>query len=140
MIKIEMQLKKLGIRPTAMRILIFQFIEAQTSAVSLTAVENHFEKSDRTTLYRTLKTFEEKGVVHQIDDGTGIPKYALCTHEHQSKKHNDLHLHFHCLKCCNTVCLTNHQIPQITLPVNFIPENINMLVKGICDKCNNYSK
>lgn len=134
--KVEKQLEQYDIRPTAMRMLVYQFIKSKTSAVSLTIVENHFEKSDRTTLYRTLKTFEEKGVVHQIDDGTGIPKYALCQHEHHSEKHNDLHLHFHCAKCNETVCLTDYQIPQISLPDNFIPEDINMLVKGVCDKCN----
>ena len=134
--KIEKILQQYGIRPTAMRMLVYQFIESKTAAVSLSVVENNFEKSDRTTLYRTLKTFEEKGVVHQIDDGTGIPKYALCHHENRSEKHSDLHLHFHCNSCKETVCLTNHQIPQISLPNKFIPEDINMLVKGVCDKCN----
>ncbi len=132
----EEQLQNSGIRPTAMRILVYQFIEEQTSAISLTAVESHFERSDRTTLYRTLKRFEEKGIVHQINDGTGIPKYALCHHELHNKKHNDLHLHFHCTVCGETVCLTEHQIPQITLPINYHPEDINMLVKGTCNKCN----
>lgn len=133
--KIEKILQQYGIRPTAMRMLVYRFIESKTTAVSLSVVENNFEKSDRTTLYRTLKTFEEKGVVHQIDDGTGIPKYALCNHENKPEKHRDLHLHFHCNSCRETVCLTNHQIPQISLPKKFIPEDINMLVKGVCDKC-----
>ncbi|OUS02578.1 transcriptional repressor [Flavobacteriales bacterium 33_180_T64] len=133
---IEKQLQDYGIRPTAMRMLVYQYISSQNSTVSLTAVENHFEKSDRITLYRTLKTFEEKGLAHQIDDGTGVPKYALCKHEYHSEKHNDLHLHFHCNKCGKTVCLTEHQIPQINLPDNYLPENINMLIKGTCDKCN----
>ncbi len=131
----EKKLQKVNIRPTAMRILVYQFIAAQNVAVSLTSVEEHFEKSDRTTLYRTLKTFEEKRLVHQIDNGTGIPKYALCVHEHNLEKHADLHLHFHCNKCEETVCLTEHQIPQINLPEGFHSEDINMLVKGICDKC-----
>ncbi|WP_062054569.1 Fur family transcriptional regulator [Aquimarina longa] len=128
----EKQLQKVNIRPTAMRILVYQFIASRDAAVSLTTAEKHFEKSDRTTLYRTIKTFEQNGLVHQINDGTGIPKYALCQHE----KHSDLHLHFHCTKCKETLCLTEHQIPQINLPNGFIPEDINMLAKGICDKCN----
>ncbi len=131
----DQQLQAYNIRPTAMRILVYQFIVSKTSAVSLTVVENHFEKSDRTTLYRTLKTFEEKGLVHRIDDGTGIPKYALCQHDHHSEKHSDLHLHFNCNQCGDTICLTEHQIPQINLPSGFITEDVNMLVKGVCDKC-----
>ncbi|GGW21673.1 Fur family transcriptional regulator [Arenibacter certesii] len=132
----EKQLRDSGIRPTAMRILVHQFMQDQSSAVSLTAVEDNFERSDRTTLYRTLKTFEDKCLVHQIDDGTGIPKYALCKHDAVEGKHGDLHLHFHCTQCNQTTCLTEHRIPTISLPDGFVPEDINMLVKGICDNCN----
>ena len=88
----EKQLKKFGVRPTAMRILVHRFMVSQNSAVSLSVVEGNFEKSDRTTLYRTLKTFEENCIVHQIDDGTGIPKYALCDHDEGLTKHSDLQL------------------------------------------------
>lgn len=133
--KSERHLKESGIRPTAMRILVHQFLLSQSSAVSLTEVEDNFEKSDRTTLYRTLKTFEEKCIVHQIDDGTGIPKYALCKHDLNLNKDADLHLHFHCTQCNQTTCLTEHRIPSINLPDDFIPEDIHMLIKGICDHC-----
>ncbi|MDX1767451.1 MAG: transcriptional repressor [Arenibacter troitsensis] len=132
----ERQLMRFGVRPTAMRILVHQFMVSQHSAVSLSSVEGNFEKSDRTTLYRTLKTFEEKCIVHQIDDGTGIPKYALCDHDDGMANHSDLHLHFHCTKCNRTTCLTEHRIPQINLPDKFIPEDVNMLVKGTCEHCN----
>lgn len=132
----EIQLKRFGIRPTAMRLLVHQFMRSQKSAVSLTTVEEYFGKSDRTTLYRTLKTFEEKCIVHQIDDGTGVPKYALCMHGDPTEKHSDLHLHFHCTQCNNTSCLTEYRIPHITLPKGFVPDGIHMLVKGICDHCN----
>jgi len=133
--EIEKQLNKFGVRPTAMRLLVHKFMASQKSAVSLTAVEENFEKSDRTTLYRTLKTFEEKCIVHQIDDGTGVPKYALCNHDESMARHSDLHLHFHCTQCNKTTCLTEHRIPQINLPEKFVPEDINMLIKGICDNC-----
>ena len=66
------------LRVTAMRLLIYRFLADKKSAVTLSNIENAFEKADRTTLYRTIKTFEEKDIVHQIDDGTGITKYALC--------------------------------------------------------------
>jgi len=75
---IDTFLEQKKIRPTAMRILIFKFLEGQNVATSLTDIENAFDKSERTTLYRTLKTFEENGVVHTIDDGSGVTKYALC--------------------------------------------------------------
>ena len=133
---IEYILEQRKIRPTAMRILIFKFLEAQNVAASLTDIENTFDKSDRTTLYRTLKTFEEHGIVHTIDDGSGVTKYALCEENCQCDVETDLHLHFHCNLCNETVCLTNHKIPQINLPEGYISEDVNLVVKGVCDKCN----
>ena len=75
---IEEFLESKNIRVTAMRLLIYKFLAEKQVAVTLSDIENAFEKADRTTLYRTIKTFEEKEIVHQIDDGTGITKYALC--------------------------------------------------------------
>lgn len=123
------------IRVTAMRLLIYKFLTEKQVAVTLSDIENAFEKADRTTLYRTIKTFEEKDIVHQIDDGTGITKYALCEKGCNCEIETDLHLHFHCNNCNETICLTEHKIPQIKVPKGFISENMNFVIKGICDKC-----
>jgi Fur family ferric uptake transcriptional regulator len=128
-----LEIKK--IRPTAMRILIFKFLDGQQVATSLTDIEQAFDKSERTTLYRTLKTFEEHGVVHKIDDGSGVTKFALCEENCNCEVDTDLHLHFHCNNCGETVCLTNHKIPHINLPEGYTAEDVNLVVRGICEKC-----
>ncbi|MFD0964262.1 Fur family transcriptional regulator [Pseudofulvibacter geojedonensis] len=132
---IEKVLNSKNIRVTAMRMLIYKFLAEKEIAVTLSDIENAFEKADRTTLYRTIRTFEENGVVHQIDDGTGIAKYALCEKDCNCEIETDLHLHFHCNICDETICLTDHKIPQIKVPNGFVSENVNLVVKGICDKC-----
>ena len=118
--EIEKRLNDNGVRPTAMRILIYKYIAEKEVAVALTDIENAFAKADRTTLYRTLKTFEEKGIVHQIDDGTHISKFALCEPGCNCELEQDLHLHFHCTNCDETVCLTEQKIPHINLPDDYI--------------------
>jgi Fur family ferric uptake transcriptional regulator len=128
--EIEQFLESKNIRITAMRMLIYKLLSDKQRALTLSDIENAFDKADRTTLYRTIKTFEEKGIVHKIDDGSGVTKYALC------RTGTDLHLHFHCLVCNETTCLTDHKIPKIKVPEGFITENINLVVKGVCDKCN----
>ncbi|SDQ90854.1 Fur family transcriptional regulator [Flagellimonas zhangzhouensis] len=133
--EIEKRLAENGVRPTAMRILIYKYLAEREVAIALTDMENAFSKADRTTLYRTLKTFEEKRIVHQIDDGTNISKYALCEPGCNCEMEQDLHLHFHCDSCDETVCLTEHKIPHINLPDGFVAENANLVIKGICDKC-----
>ncbi len=133
--EIDKKLTDKEVRPTAMRTLVYQQLAKQNTAVALTDIELAFTKADRTTLYRTVKTFEEKGIVHQIDDGTGISKYALCEPGCNCEIENDLHLHFHCSNCDKTVCLTEHKIPQISLPDGYVAEDVNLVVKGICSGC-----
>jgi len=138
MTEIEKTLDNKSIRPTAMRILIYKFMASKETAVALTDIEHALEKAERTTLYRTLKTFEEKGIVHQIDDGTNISKFALCQPGCNCEIDQDLHLHFHCSQCDKTVCLTEHKIPHINLPAGYIAEDVNLVIKGICDICSTY--
>lgn len=133
--EIEKLLEANDIRVTAMRLLIYKFMAENEVSVTLSDIENAFYKADRTTLYRTMKTFEAKGIVHQIDDGSGITKYALCEENCNCEINTDLHLHFHCNNCNETVCLTDHKIPQIKVPNGFVSENVNLVIKGICDKC-----
>lgn len=132
---IEQLLTSKNIRVTAMRLLIYKFLAEKQVAATLSDIENAFEKADRTTLYRTVKTFVEKDIVHQIDDGTGTVKYALCEQDCSCEIETDLHLHFHCNNCNETVCLTEHKIPKIKVPDGYVSENINLVIKGMCDKC-----
>ena len=133
---IEQLFKSKNIRITAMRLLIYKFLSKNEVAVTLSDIENAFDKADRTILYRTIKTFVENDIVHQIDDGTGLMKFALCEEDCSCDIKTDSHLHFHCKICSKTICLTDHKIPQIKIPEGFISENVNMVIKGICDKCN----
>lgn len=133
--KIVQLLESKGIRPTAMRLMTYKRLVELKVAISLGDLEKDFKVSERSTLFRTMKAFEEKGIVHQIEDGTGVIKYALCEENCECEVGNDLHLHFHCNNCNETVCLTEHKIPHINLPEGFTAENMNLVVKGICDKC-----
>lgn len=134
--EIEKVLKIHKVRPTAIRLLIYKFLKERNAAVTLNDIEAGFERSERTTLYRTIKTFEKNGLVHQIDDGTGVAKYALDEPEAGIVNSQDLHLHFHCTNCNETICLTDHKIPHISLPKGFITQDMNLVLKGICDRCN----
>lgn len=98
------------IRPTAMRLLVLDYLLNQTAAVSLNNLETYFMRSDRITLYRTLKTFEEKGLVHRIDDGSGSVKYALCPEDCSTQEH---------MICTCIFIVTNALKPFVCLPPTF---------------------
>jgi len=131
----EQKLNERNITPTAMRILVLDSLLKQHAAISLRDIEKNLEPADRITIYRTLKTFSEKGLIHVIDDGTGTPKYALCPDDCDANQHHDLHVHFNCIVCKETFCLPNTKIPDIVLPKNFSPTEMNLVVKGICSTC-----
>ena len=132
--KSDERLKSRNIKPTAMRELVLKILGEQDVAISLADLEQKFEKVDKVTLYRTLKTFEENKLIHSIDDGAGSVKYALCNETCQCHP-KDLHVHFLCSKCKQTYCLNDIPVPSVNLPTHFTLENINMVVKGICSNC-----
>ena len=131
----EQRLTDKHINPTAMRLLVLEVLLNQTSAMSLSDIEKSLEPADRITIYRTLKTFEEKGMIHSIDDGTGSPKYALCIEDCDANHHHDLHVHFYCTNCKETFCLPDSKIPELSLPVGFSAVEMNLVVKGVCINC-----
>ena len=128
-------LERKGIRPTAMRLLILKYFTGSKIALSIGELEKAFQKAERSTLFRTIKTFEKKGIVHQIDDGSGIAKFALCENQCNCDLEIDLHLHFHCTVCNETQCMVDQKIPQVTLPTGFNAIDANLVIKGVCDKC-----
>lgn len=131
----ENRLKAKSIRPTAMRLLVLKFMQAQSHAVSLNELEARMNHSDKITLYRTIKTFEEKGLVHRIEDGSGVSKFAICLDECDTSCHHDLHIHFYCNSCKETYCLPKTHVPDVTLPAKFKLQEISLMAKGICEKC-----
>lgn len=132
--EIDKKLESKNIKPTAMRQLVLQILTKQKTAISLPELENKFEKVDKATLYRTLKTFEKNKLIHSIDDGTGSVKYALCQDSCECHP-NDLHVHFLCTNCNQTYCLNDISVPSINLPSSFTLESVNMVVKGTCSIC-----
>ncbi len=90
---------------------------------------------DRVTIYRTLKTFTDKGILHKILDDEGGVKYALCDHNCTTEKHHHDHVHFKCNECNQTTCLDHTHIPDLKMPEGYKKSEINMLVLGVCPNC-----
>lgn len=129
----EMLISK-NIAPTPMRILTLEFLQTQEFAVSLSDIEDHFIHSDRVTLYRTLKTFEKKGLIHSIQENNAT-KYSLCDEACEEDFHKDNHLHFYCTQCKETVCLPEVDLSKIQFPSTFKIQQLRFFSLGICDKC-----
>lgn len=93
------------------------------------------EKFDRVTIYRTLQTFVEKGIIHTIPTADNSVLYALCKDECSTGHHHDNHVHFVCDNCNVTYCLDAVVTPEVKLPKAFKPKVIEVLVSGVCGNC-----
>lgn len=92
------------------------------------------EKFDRVTIYRTLQTFVEKGIIHAIPTSDNSVKYALCKDCAEGYHHDD-HVHFVCTNCGTTICLDDVVSPQIDLPEGYIAQSVQVLINGVCKNC-----
>ncbi len=134
--RIEQALKKYNLRNTHCRVKILSLFIDKDEAMSHSDVEDYLvSEFDRVTLYRTLKTFLDKGLLHKVLDDTGGLKYALCKECTEDTHHHD-HVHFKCIKCSRTTCIDDLGVPHFSLPEGYVKHELNLLVQGICPECN----
>lgn len=128
-------LKNHNLRITDCRIDVIEYFLDEKSALSQGNLESKFTKYDRVTLYRTLNSFLDSGILHKIPNATGVATYGLC-HETCSPEHHDHnHIHFKCNNCGQIECLDDKTVPMVTVPSGYQIEAVNMIVDGVCAQC-----
>ena len=128
-------LKNHQLRITDCRLDVIQFFLSKRNALSQGDLEQEFKQYDRVTLYRTLNSFLDSGILHKIPNATGVATYGLCHKTCSPNQHDHDHIHFKCNNCGQIECLDDKKIPKVTLPVGYQIEAVNMIVDGICAKC-----
>lgn len=122
-----------GIRPTANRIIVAKALAEESRPLTMTELDDRIGSIDKSGIFRTLTLFKEQHLVHVLEDGEGV-RYELC-HSHDHSIDNDMHMHFHCEHCGQTICLEDLPIPEVTLPDGYEVQSANFVLKGICPKC-----
>lgn len=129
-------LKRTGLSVTEGRKKILElFLETEGALAHADIEKNTDAAFDRVTVYRTLQTFVEKGIIHQIPTTDNSVLYALCKHDCAQGHHHDNHVHFICNNCSKTICLDDVTVPAVKLPKGFSPVQSAMVVTGICNDC-----
>ena len=125
-----------NLRKTPVRLQVLELLlRKHEEALSSHQLESGLPEVDRITLYRTLRTFEQKGIIHQAFDGTANAKYALCNEACTEHHHVDRHAHFHCSFCGKTVCLDESPQPDVVVPGGFIVQSSHLILRGSCPDC-----
>ncbi len=129
-------LKQNRLSVTDSRQKILELFLLMGGALSHADIEKNMPDSlDRVTVYRTLQTFVEKGIIHLIPTTDNSIKYALCKNDCAPGHHHDNHVHFICDECEKTICLDDVTIPAVKLPKGFTPQHAEMVVTGLCVDC-----
>ena len=129
-------LKQSGLSVTESRKKILDlFLESDGALAHADIEKNTASAFDRVTVYRTLQTFVEKGIIHQIPTTDNSILYALCKHNCEQGQHHDDHVHFICSNCDKTICLDEVTVPDVKLPKNFTKQQAAMVVTGVCEDC-----
>lgn len=129
-------LKKNNLSVTDSRKKILELFLKNSGALAHADIEkNTGEIFDRVTVYRTLQTFVEKGIIHNIPTTDNSILYALCKDNCEAGHHHDNHVHFICNSCGKTICLDDVTVPTVKLPRGFKPNHAEMVVNGICGDC-----
>ena len=95
-------------------------------------------RKTKVTIYRTLSSFLEHGILHKaLEDGQRT-KYAFCPQKAYSISSNQkLHAHFTCDACGQTFCMEDVTVPEIKVTKDFIVKNAVLTLQGVCGNCQN---
>jgi len=86
----------------------------------------------RVALYRALDAFRQAGLVHRIEAGDRLWRYAMCSCGHSVH----CHPHFTCRVCGAVECLNEVSLPTVSLrEMGYRVEEQEVYLRGICGKC-----
>lgn len=126
-------LSEAGIRPTAIRQMVFKEVKGYGHAFTLSDMEQRLATLDRSTLFRTLTLFVKHKLLHEADNGYGSKLYCLCECRHEH--HHTPHLHFICTSCHDTFCIKDIDLSALPHPKGYEVEEVNLIMRGLCPKC-----
>ena len=129
-------LKKTEISRTPLRVELLNIFSQATRPLSQKEIESQVAIAyDRATLYRNLRLFIEKNIIHRISVSENLVAYKLQEPEVREEKE---HLHFHCKQCHLVFCMPQFKIAEYNLPQGFTKTDSHFVIDGFCNTCNQH--
>lgn len=86
----------------------------------------------RVAVYRALDSFRGAGIVHRVDAGDRLWRFAVCSCGHSIH----CHPHFTCRVCGEVECLNQISLPTLSLRgLDCQIEEQEVYLRGVCGKC-----
>jgi Fur family ferric uptake transcriptional regulator len=126
-------LRSAGLRRTPAREQVLGTIDALRKPVTHGELAAAIGGLDEITLYRTLTTFVEAGLVHRVQGLDGAWRYCAQPEGREGCPGN--HAHFLCTDCRSMTCLVDAPMPRVEVPPGAEVHGRHFLVYGRCVTC-----
>ena len=137
LLAVQSILSRNGISRTQFRTELLNFFYSSNMSLSVEDILRHFDNSiNKVTVYRSLESFENKGLIHKVPDTNNLKRYSLCReNECNVISHNHNHGHFICYSCNQTFCLEEVEVPDTICMKGFYVQELKLTAEGYCQKC-----
>jgi Fur family ferric uptake transcriptional regulator len=130
-------LHQAGLRKTAPRVAVLQFLERATTPLSHADIFQGMVSLgfDRATIYRNLVDLAEAGLVSRTDLGDHVWRFEI---RRGKESHTAEHPHFLCTSCGGVTCLPGGAVRLVSTrgaPRAISSRAVEVQVKGHCDAC-----
>jgi len=127
-------LKEAGLYCTEARVAILKVLMEAIGPLSQDQISGQLESRtlNKVTVYRTLESLAEAGLVHRAFMEDRAWHFELADHctEHQC------HPHFTCTRCGVTQCMTDITLPMAVIPrKGFVITRQQVRLEGLCPAC-----
>jgi Fur family ferric uptake transcriptional regulator len=130
----EAQVRNAAKRTTRPRVAVLAALLEARSALTQREVEQRVGRGasiDRVTVYRVLDWLVARGLAHRICGDDRVWRFNAVDHEHAQR-----HAHFQCSDCGEVICLEKVVAARdVPVPSGYRPQEIELIVKGLCAGC-----
>jgi Fur family ferric uptake transcriptional regulator len=129
----EIMLKTANLYCTEARVAIIRTLLQSSRPLTQDQIASKVgQRYDKVTIYRTLASLLEAGLVHKAFTGARTWQFELGRHCSERQ----CHPHFTCTQCGSTHCLTDLEPPLTQGPYHgFVIQRQQVHFEGLCPEC-----
>ena len=131
--KIKAILHEAGLKYTSGRVALLQLLMETDAPLTQEEISRRLAGTgfNRVSVYRALDSFCKVGIVHRLESGDRVWKFAYCGCGQQGH----CHPHFVCRSCGAVECLEGITLPVVRLKAGYTVEEREYYLKGLCCRC-----
>lgn len=122
------------LKATSPRLNLLNKMQEYKSAMPYSAIQKAMKSANRVTLYRTLESLKEQGIIHKAFQEKNESYYAICGQQCSKTHHEHDHIHFKCSNCESVTCEKPTKALEILIPGIDI-HKVSIHVEGVCKLC-----